>query len=173
MHSVLHAAVRKWIKEEHVKNILKGKWTTMYDSDGKLFKGIRGRIGAASISMYGENIGADLIEMQPGTAFPLHVHDGDHVLYIESGTGAVHVDGKDRKIKKGDTIFIAGEYPHGVVGPRKGAKQPLVIVAFGHPRVPVDSHKRMRHPTKAQIEAHEHSHGHDHAHPHTRTKRKR
>ena len=138
----------------------------MYDSDGKLLSGIRGRIGAASISMYGANIGADLIEMQPETAFPLHVHDVDHVLYIESGTGAVHIDGKDRNVKKGDTIFIAGEYPHGVVGPRKGAKHPLIIVAFGHPRIPVDSHKRMRHPTKEQIETHEHHRSHDKGHQH-------
>lgn len=118
----------------------------MYDSDGNLLKGIRGRIGAASMSMSGREIGIDLIEMNPGTAFPLHVHDGDHILYIESGTGAVHINGKNRAVKKGDTIFIAAEYPHGVVGPKKAVKKPLVIVAFGHPHKHVDSKERMRHP---------------------------
>ena len=146
MDSILHAAARKWIKEKHLRNILKGAWTPMYDSDGNLLPRIRGRIGAVSNSMHDLEIGVDLIEMQPGTAFPLHIHDGDHVLYVESGTGAVHINGKDRQIKKGDTVFIAAEYPHGVLGPKKTAKKPLVIVAFGHPHTHVESKHRMRHP---------------------------
>jgi len=146
IESVLHAAVRKWVSEEHLRNILQGKWAPMYDSDGNLLKGIRGRIGAVGPSMDGLEVGVDLIEMQPGTAFPLHVHEGDHVLYIESGAGAVHIDGKDRPVKKGDTIFIAAEYSHGVQGPKKNAKEPLVIVAFGHPHKHVEAKDRMRHP---------------------------
>lgn len=120
----------------------------MYDSDGRLLKGIRGRIGAVERGMSGYEIGVDLIEMQPGTAFPLHIHDGDHVLYIESGVGAVFIEGRYRKIKKGDSIFIAGEYPHGVQGPPVTAKKPLVLVAFGHPHTHVESKHRMRHPKK-------------------------
>ena len=151
MDSILHAAVRKWIRGEHLRNVLSGTWTPMYDSDGKLLKGIRGRIGAVGAGMYGLDVGVDLIEMQPGTEFPLHVHDGDHILFIESGTGAVHIDGKDRPVKKGDSIFIAAEYPHGVQGTAKGAKEPLVIIAFGHPHIHVASKRRMKHP-----------HGHSH-----------
>ncbi len=146
MESLLHTAARKWLKNKHLKNLLKGKWTKMYDSDGNLLSGIRGRIGAVAIGMSGHEIGVDLIEMQPGTVFPLHVHDGDHVLYIESGTGGVHINGKDRSVKKGDSIFIAAEYPHGVRGPKKNAKEPLLIVAFGHPHTHVESKRRMRHP---------------------------
>jgi quercetin dioxygenase-like cupin family protein len=146
MDSVLHAAARKWLKDKHLRNILKGKWVPMYDSDGNRLPRIRGRIGAVSTSMHGLEVGVDLIEMQPGTAFPLHIHDGDHVLYIESGTGAVVIDGKSRTVKKGDSIFIAAEYSHGVQGPKKTAKKPLVIVAFGHPHTHVKSKERMRHP---------------------------
>jgi quercetin dioxygenase-like cupin family protein len=146
MDSVLKVALRTWKSDVHLRNILHGKWTDMYDSDGNLLKGIRGRIGAVAQGMTGHEIGVDLIEMQPGTAFPLHVHDGDHVLYVESGTGAVHINGKNRRVKKGDSIFIAAEYPHGVVGPSKTAKNPLVIVAFGHPHTHVHSKRRMRHP---------------------------
>ena len=142
---ILQESARKWVQNKHLKSLLEGEWIPMYDSDGNQFSDIRARIGAESVSMYGENIGVDLIEMQPGSKFELHVHDGDHVLYIESGVGAVHIDGEDRKMKKGDTIFIAGEYPHGVIGPPKTEKEPLLIVAFGHPRIPADSKHRMRH----------------------------
>jgi len=148
MDSVLMHAARRWTKSKHLKNLLKGSWTKMYDSEGRLLKGIRGRIGAVATGMTGHEVGVDLIEMQPGTAFPLHVHDGDHVLYVESGTGAVHINGKKRPIKKGDTIFIAAEYPHGVVGPRKDAKEPLLIIAFGHPHTHVESKRRMWHPSR-------------------------
>lgn len=149
MESVLYAAVRKWVSNEHLRNILDGKWTAMYDSDGKLLHGIRGRAGAAGTGMFGTEIGVDLIEMQPGTAFPLHVHDGDHVLFIQSGEGAVHIEGKARPVKRGDTIYIAAEYTHGVQGPPMSAQEPLVIVAFGHPHTHVDSKHRMRHAEEA------------------------
>jgi quercetin dioxygenase-like cupin family protein len=142
----LYAAVRKWVSDEHLRNVLKGEWTSMYDSDGRILEGIRGRMGAVGTGIHGMEIGVDLIEMQPGTAFPLHIHDGDHILYVESGEGTVHIDGKNRVIKKGDTIYIAAEYSHGIQGPEKGKKKPLVIVAFGHPHTPVESKHRMSHP---------------------------
>jgi quercetin dioxygenase-like cupin family protein len=153
VESVLYSAVRAWVSDEHLRNILQGEWTPMYDSDGKPLKGIRGRVGAVGTSMHGLEVGVDLIEMQPGTAFDIHVHDGDHVLYVESGQGSVFIDGERRSVKRGDTIFIAAEFPHGVQGPPSSAKEPLLIVAFGHPHTHVDSKHRMRHP-----------HSHDHPH---------
>ena len=149
MDSVLESAARQWIAEDHLRNVLEsGQWITMFDSDGRKLAGIRGKRGAGATKVDGTAIGVDLIEMQPGSSFARHVHDGDHILYIESGTGAVHIDGEDRHVKKGDTIFIAGEYPHGVIGPPLGAAEPLVIIAFGHPHKHVGSHERMRHPRK-------------------------
>lgn len=147
MDSVLYSAARQWAAEQHLQNVLDaGEWVPMFDSNGNRLPGIRGKRGAGATKIDGTEIGADLIEMQPGSAFPLHVHDGDHVLYVESGTGAVHIDGENRQVKKGDTIFIAAEYPHGVVGPAPTEQEPLVIIAFGHPHKHVGSHDRMKHP---------------------------
>lgn len=152
MDSVLHSAVRQWVAEDHLRNVLeRGEWITMLDSDGKPLVGIRGKIGAGATKVDGTDIGVDLIEMQPGSRFALHVHDGDHILYIESGIGFVHIDAVDRPVKKGDTVFIAGEYPHGVIGPPLSETEPLVILAFGHPHKHVGAHDRMRH-------AHDHDH---------------
>ena len=143
MESILKAAQRKWSAEEHLKIVLEGAWMPLHDEAGNELKGIRGRIGAASMSMSGHEIGVDLIEMQPGSAFPLHVHPGDHILYIESGEGIVHIRGRDRTVRKGDTVFIAAEHPHGVRVPVPGATESLVLLAFGHPHKHVSATDRM------------------------------
>lgn len=146
MEAILHTACRKWVSEEHLRNVLTGEWVSMFDSNGKLFQGIRGRIGAGATTVDGTEIGVDLIEMQPGSEFPLHVHDGDHILYVLSGAGSVHIEGVDLLVCAGDTIFIAAELPHGVKGPPASALEPLIFLAFGHPHKHVDAHDRMKHP---------------------------
>jgi hypothetical protein len=52
--------------------VLKGEWADLFDDDGNKLEGIRGRIGVSSISCEGKDIGVDFMEMQPGSAFPLH-----------------------------------------------------------------------------------------------------
>src|SRR5207237_227250 len=54
------------------------------------------------------------IEMEPGAAFLLHTHEGDHILSILSGRGYVHLDGVDHPARPGDTIFIPAAYSQGV-----------------------------------------------------------
>ncbi len=90
----------------------------------------------------GYEIGVDFIEMQPGSAFALHVHPGDHILYVVKGTGCVHIDGVDHRIKDGDTIFIPAEYPHGVKTV-EDSKAPFQFLAFGHPHKHLDATDRM------------------------------
>jgi quercetin dioxygenase-like cupin family protein len=142
MHSVLLDAARRFVAGEHLRNVLAGAWTPLHDEAGNVLDGIRGRIGAAALTSSGHEIGVDLIEMQPGTAFPLHVHAGDHVLYVVAGNGHVTIDGLDRRVVRGDTIFIAAEHPHGVKS--TGEDEPLVFLAFGHPHRHVAAHDRMR-----------------------------
>jgi len=83
-----------------------------------------------------------LIEMQPGSAFPLHTHPGDHILYVLAGPGLVHVDGVDHRVNTGDTIFIPAEYPHGVRTIREAPA--LVFLAVGFPHKHVSAPDRMR-----------------------------
>jgi quercetin dioxygenase-like cupin family protein len=142
MESVLVAAARSFCKEEHLRNVLEGQWTDLFNEHGQKLEGIRGRIGAYSMTCSGHEVGVDLIEMQPGSAFPLHVHPGDHILYVVEGMGCVHIDGVDHKVTAGDTIFIPAEYPHGV---KTLASYPsrFVFLAFGHPHKHLDALDRM------------------------------
>ena len=107
-----------------------------------MLAGIRGRLGAAALSLSGHEIGVDLIEMQHDTAFPLHVHAGDHILYVLAGPGVVNIDGEDRRVETGDTIFIAAEHPHGVK--TLPDAPPLRFLAFGHPHKHVSAEDRMQ-----------------------------
>lgn len=145
MQSVLESAARKFVAEQHLRNLLAGEWVEMFDANGNLLVGIRGRIGACATKVDGTDIGVDLLEMQPGSAFPLHEHDGDHILYFMSGGGIVHINGTDHVVKMGDSIFIPAEYPHGVRVPDT-AKEVLLTLAFGHPHKHVSSRDRMLHP---------------------------
>lgn len=120
-----------------------GAWVRLLDEDGTLLPGIRGRVGAQGPDNAGGRIGADTIEMEPGSAFPLHVHPGDHILYVVSGAGFVHIDGADHPIGAGDTVFLPAELPHGVHAD-PAAASPLRFVAVGHPHHPIDSAGRMR-----------------------------
>lgn len=176
MESVLKAALRKFISEEHIKNVLDGEWTELFDEAGKKLSGIKGRSGAVGLTADGVEFGADLIEMQPGSAFPLHIHAGDHLLYIIEGPGVVHVDGVDHHVVKGDTVFVPADYPHGV-RTYPDAIGALILLAVGHPHKHVAATDRMhvvadhelaefkRRQEAERAHGHSHTHGHVHARP--------
>ena len=139
---------RKFVSDQHLVNLLAGSWVKLLDDQGRTLKGIRGRPGAVSIGLDGAEFGIDAIQMDQGTAFPLHTHPGDHILYVLTGSGFVFVDGVDHEVRAGDSIFIAGELPHGVrtagyLDGRRNRGEPLVFLAFGHPHMPLSSSERM------------------------------
>jgi quercetin dioxygenase-like cupin family protein len=142
MRSILESAVREFVASEHLRNVLAGAWVDLRDERENVLPGIRGRVGAAGLTVAGEEIGADLIEMQPGAAFALHTHPGDHVLYVLGGVGVVHIGGVDYPVRTGDSIFIPAEKPHGVRAPQ--AAFPLTFLAFGHPHKHLAAPDRMR-----------------------------
>jgi quercetin dioxygenase-like cupin family protein len=127
----------------HIRSVEAGPWIALVDDCGRALPGVRGRAGVSAVRGTGAALGADLVEMQPGSSFPLHTHPGDHILYIVEGSGFVHVDGVDHEMRRGDTIFVPAEYPHGV-RTRPDASGPLVFLAVGHPHRPLDSRDRMR-----------------------------
>ena len=143
MEPVLRAAVRAFAADEHLIDVLvaNDEWLDLYDESGAQLPGIRGRAGAVGLSAHGEEIGVDLIEMDPGSAFPLHVHPGDHVLFGLEGEGFVTVNETDHRLGEGVTVFIAAEQPHGVRGPVSGRFR---FLAFGVPHKHVSSTSRMR-----------------------------
>ncbi len=128
---------------EHIRTILEGAWLEMVDERGEPLLGIRGRAGVAAPTQAGLEIGLDLIELQPGSAFPPHVHSGEHLLYVLSGEGLAHIDGADHRITMGEVIFIAAHYPHSVSNPAD-APAPLRLLTVGYPHKPVSARDRMR-----------------------------
>ena len=120
-----------------------GDWLDLHDDLGVPVPGVRGRAGACGITLDGHGIGADLLELAPGSGFPLHVHPGDHILYGLDGEGTVTVNGVAYVIRKGVTVFVAAEQPHAVGGPA-GGERALTLIAFGVPHKHISSPERMK-----------------------------
>lgn len=135
--------LRPWSEKEHLRHIKDGGWLPMFDDHGNRLDGIAGKRGTQGLRSDGSFIGLDFIRMQPGTRFPLHVHEGDHEIYFIQGSGFVHIDGNDIAVSGGHAIHIPAEYPHGVWVPN-GLSGPLIFAAVGHPHHHVNSTKRMR-----------------------------
>jgi len=112
----------------------------MYDEQGNKLKDIEGKRGVRAQKADGSYIGCDFIRMQPGSAFPMHTHEGDHVLYIVYGEGFVHIDGRDIAVRADHVIHIPAECPHRVWC----AERSLMFAATGHPHIHVDAHDRMK-----------------------------
>jgi quercetin dioxygenase-like cupin family protein len=47
-----------------------------------------------------------LFDIQPGGQTPLHIHEGEHEVFIVSGTGAVWREGEEVPVKAGTAIFV-------------------------------------------------------------------
>lgn len=123
-------ADRRFSGDRHLRNLLlDGEWLPLFDEAGNQLVGIRGKEGAygprdlagldelaGAIGVRGasEEIGVDLLELQPGAAFPLHVHPGDHILIGALGAGTIRVEGVAYPITPGTTVFVAADLVHGV-----------------------------------------------------------
>jgi len=138
----LEIMARQFAAETYIVNLLQGEWMPLFDDHGNMLPGIRGRMGVAHLTSEGHELGIDLIEMQPGSLFPLHFHDGDHIIYGVSGTVYVHVDGTDHTMNPGDTVFIPAELPHGVKT-IPGNQKVSVFLAIGNRHKPLSATDRM------------------------------
>lgn len=143
MRSLLERAVREFDPVAHLKNLESAGWVTMYDDHGHVLGGIRGRCGLCAIDCAGVQIGVDQIEMNPGSGFPPHTHEGDHILYIQGGNGIVHIGGQDRDVGPNDLIWVPAEAVHGVRVSDE-ATEPLVLLAFARPHRAPDAPDRMK-----------------------------
>lgn len=106
-----------------------------------MLPGIRGRSGVAGLppglGIEGE-MGIDLIEMEPGTSFPLHTHPGAHILFVLEGEGTVSIADKTYATKPGDCYFIPGDASHAV-----SASHRHTFLAIGFPHHALTDPQRM------------------------------
>jgi quercetin dioxygenase-like cupin family protein len=133
---------RRFDPQIHIQSLSKKSMQVMYDDTGRTLLDIKGVGGAHAVTADGAPLGVDQITMWPGSAFPLHTHEGDHLLYVLSGTGALHVDGVDYVLREGDSVYVPANFPHAVRGPADGS--PVHILAFGIPHHPIDATTRMQ-----------------------------
>lgn len=135
--------VRAFLPFDHIRNVFEAVELSVQDGAGTALPGIAGHAGPLARSHFGWQVGADRIVMQPGSAFPLHTHEGDHVLYVLDGVGVLHIDGVDHRLREGDAIYVPAEYPHGVKTYTQ-ASGPFAFLAVGLPHKSVDATDRMR-----------------------------
>ena len=128
---------------EHIIDVHNASWEDMYDNYGNALPGIKGRPGSVGITLEGKEIGAEIIRMRNGSEFPLHLHEGSHILYCLKNAGSVHINGQDYPFEEGHTIFIPAQYPHGVGTLDSDDFDHFDFMAFGYPHNPVSSLCRM------------------------------
>src|ERR1051325_11035223 len=100
----------KFNEAKHLRRLFEAEWEKLFDDSHELVPGILGRAGACA-NIFGGEFGIDMIAMDPGSFFPLHIHPGHHLLYALHGAGHVTIDGIDYPFRAGDTIYIPAEYP--------------------------------------------------------------
>ena len=126
-----------------IRSVFEGKWQDLRNEHGEPLRGIRGLAGVAARTKGGMELGIDLIEMQPGAAFAVHTHQGDHILLIMEGRGTVNIDDNKYGVVPGDTVFIPAELPHNVTA--FGSSQTMLrFVAIGHPHKALVASDRMQ-----------------------------
>ncbi|TCD26462.1 cupin domain-containing protein [Pedobacter psychrodurus] len=76
------------------------------------------------------------IDFDKGTAFGMHTHPGEEVIYVLKGTFIYEVEGKEKvTLKAGDTLFIPAGVAHAAknIGKTKAIELATYIVEKGKP----------------------------------------
>lgn len=129
--------------KKHIVNIKNVDRVRLLNNRKEVLEGIWGWAGVwENEDLHGHEMGIDFITMSPGSAFPLHVHPGAHILLIETGPVGVRVDGILYELDTDDTVFVPADYPHGVTTLEDNPKD-VSFWAFGYPHMPIDSDTRM------------------------------
>lgn len=75
---------------------------------------------ARKILAYGDELMAVENYFEAGAQAPLHSHPHVQIAYIAEGEFSFSVDGNVKVVKKGDSVFLAGNVPHSVTCLEKG-----------------------------------------------------
>jgi len=61
-----------------------------------------------------EQLAVTLVEMKPGGVQRMHSHEPEQIYHIVEGSGLMTVDGEQRQVYAGDTIFFSSFAEHGL-----------------------------------------------------------
>jgi quercetin dioxygenase-like cupin family protein len=127
---------------QHRRSLPTCETVQLRDGRGGNLAGVTGRSGPRAVAFTGHPIGLDEIRMEPGSRFDMHEHQGDHVLYVLEGRGAIWIGGHLYEMTAGDSVFVPAECPHGV-STVEGYDGVFRFLAFGVPHHPLDGDSRM------------------------------
>lgn len=70
--------------------------------------------------------GFGLLEIPPGGTFPTHTHpEREEIYYVIDGAGRVLIEGRKMEAKKGLSLYVSGDTPHGIENP---TDKPLLVL---------------------------------------------
>jgi quercetin dioxygenase-like cupin family protein len=80
----------------------------------------------AAIVAQVDNLGADIVLLEPGVQFRLHTHPGAHTIQVLSGLGTFTISKISFNTKPGDFFSVPSNTPH-AVGAHKSNSQFLLV----------------------------------------------
>ena len=69
---------------------------------------------------YDDNIMLVHVAFEQGSIGTIHQHYNSQVTYVASGVFEINIDGKSKRLKKGDSFYVPSNVLHGAVCIEKG-----------------------------------------------------
>ncbi len=69
-------------------------------------------------------------ELQAGSQLPVHSHPQEQIAHVLSGRIRFNVDGQEREVRAGESLYLASNIPHGA----ETLEAAVVIDTFSPPR---------------------------------------
>ena len=73
------------------------------------------------ILTYGGNVMMVEVTMKKGGVGSVHTHPHEQISYIAAGSFEFDVDGVKQVVKKGDSLYVASNIPHGTLSLEEGS----------------------------------------------------
>ena len=69
---------------------------------------------------YGENLMMTIVEFEKGTTAPMHSHPHEQISYILEGKFVYRMDGEEKIMEKGDSVYVPSGAKHNVTALENG-----------------------------------------------------
>ena len=115
-----------------VELVLLMKCDAVYFHDWSTSAGVEVVPGDVVWTVTGNRLQLIRAEIAAGSAFSLHSHPQEQIIFVQEGALEFTVDGTTRIVRAGGTIHIPGGVAHG--GKVSGALRVVTIEAFHPPR---------------------------------------